>query len=112
MKTKTNAQRSTLNAQRSTAEKRSLAAHKANWTRQARRKAGRPAAGQELASATTAAIETELITRAIERTGRGIAAMEVALGHMRAKQLARVRALEKIVFAPSALKTPKVGGAK
>lgn len=74
--------------------KRSLAAHKANWTR-ARRKAY-PDGGPALTTCLPAEIDREVCLRAMRRTDRGIAGLEQAIAHMRVKQLRRLRELETI----------------
>lgn len=94
MKTQTKSQRSKVSGQRDAA-KRSLAAHKANWTR-ALRKAYPEGSPVLLTTCPQAEIDREVVLRAMRRTDRCIASVEKAIGHMRAKQLARLRELETI----------------
>lgn len=76
------------------AHARSLAAHKANWTRALRR--AYPDGGPTLATALPAEIDREQCLRAMRRTDRVIEQGEQALAHLRAKQLRRLRELEQI----------------
>ena len=76
------------------AHARSLAAHKANWTRALRR--AYPDGGPTLATALPAELDREQCLRAMRRTDRLIELQEQTLTHMRARQINRLRELEQI----------------
>lgn len=76
------------------AHARSLAAHKANWTRALRR--AYPDGGPSLAAALPAELDREQCLRAMRRTDRVMVAHENLLSNLRAKQIRRLRELEQI----------------
>lgn len=80
------------------AAKRSLAAHKANWTR-------RQARALAIEATPSAQLQYELLRRAYERGEQSIAALETTLATLRAKQSRRDLELARCLGAiSSALK--------